>query len=133
MDQFSPFYEKNNFCSSKTSSDRLKLIYKTKKMRKKIIMARLKPLCMPDGFPPQTIRHHLSFELGYVNTRVQPMFVCFQAPLAPPPPTHSTLNILMSIELFFSSNKYIGHFLGGRILTILSNCVAKAATMNDGF
>jgi hypothetical protein len=31
MDQFSLFYGKNIYFSSKTSSDRLKLIYKTKK------------------------------------------------------------------------------------------------------
>jgi hypothetical protein len=36
--------------SSKKSSDRLKLIYKTKKNGKKIIMSRLKPLCRPPTF-----------------------------------------------------------------------------------
>jgi hypothetical protein len=45
MDQFSPYYGKKYFVPSKTSSDRLKLIYKTKKNGKKIVMSRLKPQC----------------------------------------------------------------------------------------
>jgi hypothetical protein len=36
MDQFSSFYGKNKFFPSKTSSDRFKLTYKTKKKKKKI-------------------------------------------------------------------------------------------------
>jgi hypothetical protein len=45
MDQFSTFYWKKIIISSKTSSDRLKLIYKTKKKIIKKIMSSLEPLC----------------------------------------------------------------------------------------
>jgi hypothetical protein len=43
MDQFSSFYGKNIFFPSKTSSDRFKITYETKKKKKKL-MSRLKPL-----------------------------------------------------------------------------------------
>jgi hypothetical protein len=43
MDQFSSLYGENIFFPLKTSSDKLKLKYKTKKKKK--LMSRLEPLC----------------------------------------------------------------------------------------
>jgi hypothetical protein len=45
MDQFSSFYGENIFFPSKTSSDRFKLTYETKKKEEKNLMSRLEPLC----------------------------------------------------------------------------------------